>query len=114
MSCRLQLGPGKGQHPAGTGDPAWHGTRSEMTGPCRVVRTSSGTGAPPRTSDLSRADRERLAAVGRQVAAGIGRVDLLDEQVLGIGAGVGEAPGELAVAPQHDERQAGQGGPDHG
>ena len=89
------------------------GTRSEITGPCRVSRTSSATGGAAANRDRLVAARERLRAVRRQVAAGIGGIEPLDEQVLGVRAGVGEAPGELAVAAEHDERQAGQRGADH-
>ena len=58
-------------------------------------------------------DRERPVAVGRQILARLVRVDLLDEQVLHVGAGVGEAPGHRIAAPEHDQRHAGERGADH-
>ena len=58
------------------------------------------------------ADRERRKAVRRQILRGVVRIDPLDEQVLGVGAGVGEAPGDLAVVAQHHPRQARHGGAD--
>ena len=52
-------------------------------------------------------------ARGRAVLAGIGRVDLLQIQILHIGVGVGKAPGHLRRAAQHHKGHAGQGGPCH-
>ena len=49
-------------------------------------------------------------SVGRAVLRGIGGVDLLQIQVLHIGAGVGEAPGDLVGTAQHHKGQARQGG----
>ncbi len=53
------------------------------------------------------AHRERLRPVGSLVFARAGR--RLDENVLHVGAGGGEGPGDLAVMPQHQERHAGRG-----
>ena len=65
--------------------------------------------APP---DVDRfvADRERPRAVGRDVAAGVGRVDALDEQILAVEVGGGEAPADRAVVAEHDRGRAGRGG----
>ncbi len=52
-------------------------------------------------------------ALGRAVAGGVGRVDLLDVQVLHVGAGVGETPGQVGVLSQHHQGQAGQRGAGH-
>ena len=57
-------------------------------------------------------DLEPAVAVQRQVAGGVLRVELLDEEVLGVRPGVGEAPGDPAVVPQHHERHPGEGRPD--
>ena len=58
------------------------------------------------------AGRERRRAVRRQILRRIVRIDPLDEQVLGVGAGIGEAPGDGAVVAQHHARQARHGGAD--
>ena len=43
----------------------------------------------------------------------VGRIDLLDVEVLNVRPGVGEPPGHLLGAPQHHKRRAGQGSADH-
>ena len=48
----------------------------------------------PQHVDRLVAHAERARAVGRQVAAGIGRIDPLDEQVLAVEVGGGEAPAD--------------------
>ncbi len=58
------------------------------------------------------AGREAGGAVRDQVAGRILGIDALDEQVLDVGAGVGEAPGDPAIVPQHDTRHAGHAGAD--
>ncbi len=52
---------------------------------------------------------ERLRAVGREVLRGIGRVDRLDEQVLRVGVGGGDAPGDMVVLAEQHDRRAGHG-----
>ena len=52
---------------------------------------------------------EPPVAVGRQVAGGVLRVELLDEEVLGVRAGVGKAPRGPAVVPEHHDRHSGKG-----
>ena len=90
-------------------------------GPCRI---GSGTGQNGRRhiaiqqqqvglaldADGFVAHRERSPSVGRAVLRGVGGVDLLQIQVLHIGAGVGEAPGDLVGTAQHHKGQARQGG----
>ena len=63
--------------------------------PIRSARTSNGAGPS-----------------GVRYRVGILGIDPLDEQILGVGAGVGEAPGYGAVVPQHHRGQARQGRPD--
>ena len=58
------------------------------------------------------ADLEPAVAGRRQVAGGVLRIELLDEEVLGVRSGVGEAPGDPAVVPEHHERHPGEGRPD--
>ena len=53
--------------------------------------------------------RERRAALRRQIAAGIGRIDLFDENVLDIGRRRREAPGNPLVVTDHDQRHPGRG-----
>ena len=57
---------------------------------------------------------EGRAALGRQVTRGIVGIGTFEEEVLGIGTGVGDAPGDPAVGPHHDHGDAGQGGAGHG
>jgi hypothetical protein len=45
-------------------------------------------------------------AAGGLVAVRVRRVELLEVDVLHVGPGVGEAPGEVFVLPEHDKRQA--------
>ncbi len=58
--------------------------------------------------NLLAARGERRTTAWRQVTSGIFGVDPLDEQVLGVGVGRRQAPGEVAVLPDHEERLAGQ------
>ena len=64
----------------------------------------------PAHVDRLLAHGERARPVGRDVAVGIGRIDALDEQVLAVEVGGGEAPADRAVVAQHDGRRAGRGG----
>ena len=59
-------------------------------------------GLAPQDVDRLVADRERAGAVRRDVAAGIGRIDPLDEQILAVEIGRGEAPADGAVVAEHD------------
>ena len=52
---------------------------------------------------------ECAPAVRGEIARGIGRIDLFDEQVLNVRAGIGEAPCNVAVVPEHHHRHAGEG-----
>ena len=65
-----------------------------------VVRPANVDGFNPGGKRL-RAGRRRVALAGR----GLG------EQVLGVGPGGGDRPGDVAVVPQHQERQPGCRGP---
>ena len=65
-----------------------------------------------RDPDLLLAHLERRRALGRQITGRIDGIDTFDEQILRVGAGVGEAPGYGAVVPQHDRGYARQGRPD--
>ena len=49
---------------------------------------------------------ERKAALGRQVAGRVGRIDLLDEDVGGVAMGGGEAPGDTAIMADQQHRHA--------
>ncbi len=51
-----------------------------------------------------------IALAGHPVLRDVGRVDLLNVEVLHVRAGVGEAPGHLRGAAQHHEGQTGQRG----
>ena len=53
-----------------------------------------------------------LGPVGRQILIGIGGIDGLDEQILGVGLRRGDAPGDRRVVAEHEQRQAGDGGAD--
>ena len=53
---------------------------------------------------------ELAPALGREIARRV--VELLQVQVLHIGAGVGRRPGEAAIAADDDPRHAGQRGAD--
>ena len=53
---------------------------------------------------------ERLGPVGRQILRGIGGIDGLDEQILRVGVGAGDAPGDRCVLTQQHDRRAGHGG----
>ncbi len=53
---------------------------------------------------------KRRAALRGQISAGVGRVDFLDEQILDIGGRRREAPGDVVVVADHDERHPGRGG----
>ncbi len=55
------------------------------------------------------AERERRRPVRGEITPGIGGIEPLDEQVLDIGAGIGQPPGGPAVVAEHDRRQAGKG-----
>ena len=67
------------------------------------------TGAAPLTAIVSCRDRERRAALRGQIAAGIGGIDLLDEEILDIGGRRREAPGDPLVVADHDQRDARRG-----
>ena len=64
----------------------------------------------PQHVDRLLAHAERARAVRREVAAGIGRIDPLDEQVLAVEVGGGEAPADRAVMAEHDAGRARRGG----
>ena len=53
------------------------------------------------------ADDEGPGAVGGQILVGILRVDGLDEKVLRVGVGGGEAPGDMVVLPEQHDRRSG-------
>ena len=55
---------------------------------------------------------EPAVAIRSQVARGVLRIELLEEEVLGVRAGVREAPRGPAVVPEHHDRHAGEGRPD--
>ena len=52
---------------------------------------------------------EGFGAVGRQILGGVARIDRLDEQILRIGVGAGDAPGDAVVLSEQHERRAGHG-----
>ena len=56
---------------------------------------------------------ERARTGRSQVASGVRGVDLLDEEVLDVGSGVGQSPRRMAVMADYDDRQAGEGRADH-
>jgi hypothetical protein len=60
------------------------------------------TGSPHSDLDGLLADAEGAGAVGGEVAAGVGRVDALDEQVLAVEVRGGEAPADGAVVAEDD------------
>ena len=70
------------------------GNRSDSTGPCRVSRTRKVSGSAPSTRMTSSRIANGAKPSGVRYCAGVVRIDPLDEQVLGVGAGVGEAPGD--------------------
>ena len=53
------------------------------------------------------ARRKQLRPVGRQVARRIGGIDGFDEQVLGVGVGSGQAPGDMIGLADQDQGEAG-------
>src|SRR3546814_4295764 len=57
------------------------------------------------------ADLEPPRTLRRLIECRILGVEPLDEQVAGVAVRGGQAPGDLAVVPQDQERQAGGGGP---
>src|SRR5271169_6183294 len=77
------------------GSAAPGGSTSDSTGPCRVVRMLTSTGAPPRTRIVSR--RDGRAPFRGQIAAGVGRIDPLDKEILDIGFGCGQTPGDPLI-----------------
>ena len=64
---------------------------------------------PALDADRLLARLKRLRAVGRQVFPRVGRVDRLDEQVLRVGVGSGDAPGDMVVLAEQHDRRAGHG-----
>ena len=75
---------------------------SATTGPQRVARVSMRTGSPPATAISATARRERLVAVGRQIAIRIGGIDLDDDPVALVGVADRRAPRDVvARADQH-------------
>ena len=83
---------------------------SSITGAMPRLAHAHGDRLAPAHVDRLLAHGERARPVGRDVAVGIGRIDALDEQVLAVEVGGGEAPADRAVVAQHDGRRAGRGG----
>ena len=65
---------------------------------------------PAAHPDRLGADIEGQAAPGGEIVGGVHGIDPLDEQVLDIRRGVGEAPGEVTGLAEHGEGQSRQGG----
>ena len=55
------------------------------------------------------AREERLRTLGRQIGLRVFRIDRLDEQILRVGVGGREAPGDMIVLSEQHARRAGHG-----
>ena len=104
-----QSGPGEGEHVAG-GRGA--GGRGQGVVEDRAVpglaHAHHHVFAVLHLDDLA-AHVEGAVAGGCQVAPGIVRIDLLDEEVLDVGRRIGEAPRHPAVVPEHHHRHSREG-----
>src|SRR6185437_10687097 len=74
--------------------------RSEITGPWRVARTIAH-------ADRFLPRREGESTAGRQIAMRVRGIGLFDEEILDIGAGGGEAPGDMPIVADDDEGRSG-------
>ena len=116
VAVGVERGPAHGQRVAGLIARAQHVGRAAGVRDHRpVARAPPGHGDVGTALDLDdlSAGLERRPAVGGAVAAGVGGIDLLQVEVLDVGSGVGEAPGDVLVLPQHHHRQARQRCPSH-
>ncbi len=80
-----------------------------MTGPWRVERTVMVTGLSPTTLMVSVRVWKSTHLPSASYCLGLSGIDLFDEQVHHIRAGVGEAPGDIVVVADDHARHAGEG-----
>ena len=84
-----------------------------MSGPHIVQVTVCWTSEPPATSITSSCRSNSFHPEGVRYRFGVRRIDLEQHHVVPVGVGVGEAPGHVRVAADHDSGNAGQRDANH-